>query len=127
MKDRCPGLTGARVWQIQGLTQADWDDTSLRNETYGLKGLLGKNQKRAEKALKWALDTAKPGNRNATGHWLARRCLTGGLDHPESELLMTRYQQGVDQPGCPYTLREARATLRSVRRRYDPTKDRQHA
>lgn len=124
---RCPGLTGAQPWAIQGLSEQEWRDLALRNETYGVKRVLGRHGKRAEGALNWATNWAQIGNRSATCHWLSRRCITAGLTEGEAEEMTKSWQETVPQgPGRDaYTLNEALTTLRSVYRLYDPTKDRQ--
>lgn len=126
---RCPGRTGAQIWGIKGLTEQEWHDLSLRPDTYGMKRLSGKNQSRAEKALNWAQNWAKIGNRSKTGQWLTRRCITAGLTEGEGEQLIRRWHEKVPQgPGSDaYTLAEALKTFRSVWRLYDPAKDKQKA
>jgi hypothetical protein len=88
--------------------------------------LGGRNEKRAEGALRWAQNWARIGNRSSTCHWLSRRCITAGLTEGEAEQIIERWQANVPQGHGrdAYTLAEARTTLRSVGRLYDPAKDR---
>lgn len=58
-----------------------------------------------------ALAKAAPGNRNATGFWLACQLRDAGLSEPTAEAVMLDYAGRVPQGSDPYTEREALASL----------------
>ena len=78
--------------------------------TYAVFGGAGPRS-RVRRCLRWAVRTAEEGCRNSIGHWLACRCTDAGLNEAETLTVLAEYQQGV--PGLGYSLREARATVRS--------------
>jgi hypothetical protein len=71
---------------------------------------------RVRRCLKWAIKTARPGNRNAIGARLALRCSYFGLDSAKARAAMVEYQALVDQTGHEYEWDEAARTLRSAYR-----------
>lgn len=78
---------------------------------------VNRPQRRAAGMLRWALLHAD-GQRNNVGNVLAWRCREFGLDQPDVETVMERYQAEVCGLGShPYTRPEAMATVRSVFRR----------
>lgn len=62
--------------------------------------------------LKWALDQARPGNRNETGFNLALQLRDSGLTKSQAEAIMYQYAAGV--PGTDYTEEEALTSLREA-------------
>jgi hypothetical protein len=72
---------------------------------------------RIERALKWAIENARPGERNAIGHWLTRRCVDVGLSEVDAQALLGRYVAAVEQSKHRFSGREAQRTVASVYRR----------
>lgn len=64
--------------------------------------------------LQKAILKATPGNRNATGLWLACQLRDNGVEHAEAEYLMLQYAASVSTHDDPYTDREALASLRQA-------------
>lgn len=61
-----------------------------------------------------ALAKSVDGNRNDTGHGLACQLRDSGMPEGEAWNVMQAYQARVPQSGTPYTVAEARASLRSA-------------
>ena len=77
-----------------------------------LGGITG--SRRGSKALKWAVENAKEGCRNAIGFWLANRCKDAGLTEGDAQGLIREYAASVNSGNHPYTLREALLSLHSA-------------
>lgn len=80
---------------------------------HGREGYAGPTP---EELVSRALERATVGTRNAEGLWLACQLRDNGFDGPAMLAAMPEYQGRVPQVGHRYSLREAMATVRSVRR-----------
>jgi hypothetical protein len=81
----------------------------------GVHGSIG----RVDGLLKWALDNAVVGNRNANGAWLANRLTDGWLPEDQIGPAMRVYASEVNKrtAGPRYTVGEAMTTLNGYLRR----------
>jgi hypothetical protein len=109
--------SGAYIYRLVGVHFRQLGDlarAALTREMQLLGGIGG--ERRVQRCLKWAIEHAREGVRNAIGYWLTRRCIDAGLSEGDTMAILGQYQANTPRGRQPYTPREARATVRSAHR-----------